>query len=147
MTGAPPPIPQLEKVENPSSRGFRPLFQHCSGRRAKSTIGLMSLGPRVPIVQVDAFTDAPFSGNPAAVCVLDAPRDEHWMQHVAAEMNLAETAYPTQAGRWVLDCAGSRLPWKWICAATPRSLAPTCCGKRDASRPASKRAFTHEAAY
>ncbi len=28
VTGAPPPIPQLEKVENPSSRGFRPLFQH-----------------------------------------------------------------------------------------------------------------------
>ena len=53
----------------------------------------MSLGPRVPIVQVDAFTDVAFAGNPAAVCILDTPRDEGWMQQVAAENNLAETAY------------------------------------------------------
>jgi PhzF family phenazine biosynthesis protein len=43
--------------------------------------------------QVDAFTDRPFAGNPAAVCVLDQPADERWMQDVAAEMNLSETAY------------------------------------------------------
>jgi predicted PhzF superfamily epimerase YddE/YHI9 len=46
-----------------------------------------------PIVQVDAFTDRPFRGNPAAVCVLDGPRDEGWMQDVAREMNLSETAF------------------------------------------------------
>jgi PhzF family phenazine biosynthesis protein len=46
-----------------------------------------------PIVQVDAFADRPFTGNPAAVCILDAPRDERWMQQVAAEMNLSETAF------------------------------------------------------
>jgi PhzF family phenazine biosynthesis protein len=46
-----------------------------------------------PIVQVDAFTAQPFSGNPAAVCVLEQPRDERWMQHVAQEMNLSETAF------------------------------------------------------
>jgi PhzF family phenazine biosynthesis protein len=45
------------------------------------------------IVQVDAFTDTPFRGNPAAVCVLPAPRDEPWMQAVAREMNLSETAF------------------------------------------------------
>ena len=45
------------------------------------------------IVQVDAFASRPFSGNPAGVCVLPAPRDERWMQDVAAEMNLAETAF------------------------------------------------------
>ncbi len=45
------------------------------------------------IVQVDAFTDRPFAGNPAAVCVLDQPRDEAWMQAVAREMNLSETAF------------------------------------------------------
>jgi PhzF family phenazine biosynthesis protein len=45
------------------------------------------------IVQVDAFTSEPFSGNPAAVCVLPEPRDAAWMQHVASEMNLAETAF------------------------------------------------------
>jgi PhzF family phenazine biosynthesis protein len=43
--------------------------------------------------QVDAFTSEPFRGNPAAVCLLDAPRDAAWMQSVAAEMNLAETAF------------------------------------------------------
>ncbi len=58
-----------------------------------------------PIVQVDAFTAKPFSGNPAAVCVLDEPRDERWMQSVASEMNLSETAflYPENNGyrlRW-----------------------------------------------
>jgi len=47
----------------------------------------------VPLYQVDAFTAEPFSGNPAAVCLLDAPRDAEWMQHVAAEMNLSETAF------------------------------------------------------
>jgi PhzF family phenazine biosynthesis protein len=45
------------------------------------------------IIQVDAFTDQPFAGNPAAVCVLPAPRDEAWMQQVAMEMNLSETAF------------------------------------------------------
>jgi PhzF family phenazine biosynthesis protein len=54
----------------------------------------MSKGTRVPIVQVDAFTDTAFHGNPAAVCVLDnASRDAEWMQNVASEMNLAETAF------------------------------------------------------
>ncbi|HEX9603001.1 MAG TPA: PhzF family phenazine biosynthesis isomerase, partial [Myxococcales bacterium] len=45
------------------------------------------------IVQVDAFTDRPFGGNPAAVCVLPEPRDAAWMQAVAREMNLSETAF------------------------------------------------------
>lgn len=46
-----------------------------------------------PIVQVDAFADRPFAGNPAAVCILDGPRDEEWMRNVAMEMNLSETAF------------------------------------------------------
>jgi PhzF family phenazine biosynthesis protein len=46
-----------------------------------------------PLFQVDAFTDAPLAGNPAAVVLLDAPADERWMQAVAAEMNLSETAF------------------------------------------------------
>jgi PhzF family phenazine biosynthesis protein len=45
------------------------------------------------IVQVDAFTAQPFAGNPAAVCVLPAPRAEEWMRNVALEMNLSETAF------------------------------------------------------
>jgi PhzF family phenazine biosynthesis protein len=49
------------------------------------------LGPRLFIA--DAFTAEPFRGNPAAVCLLDAPAEESWMQSVAAEMNLSETAF------------------------------------------------------
>ena len=45
------------------------------------------------ITQVDAFTDKPFGGNPAAVCVLPEARDSAWMQSVALEMNLSETAF------------------------------------------------------
>jgi PhzF family phenazine biosynthesis protein len=45
------------------------------------------------IVQVDAFSDRPFGGNPAAVCVLAAAADVAWMQAIAAEMNLSETAF------------------------------------------------------
>src|SRR5712691_7528259 len=45
------------------------------------------------IVQVDAFTDKPFAGNPAAVCILPGRIDERWMQDVAREMNLSETAF------------------------------------------------------
>lgn len=47
----------------------------------------------VPLHQVDAFSHVPFRGNPAAVCLLDEPREAAWMQSIAAEMNLAETAF------------------------------------------------------
>jgi PhzF family phenazine biosynthesis protein len=47
----------------------------------------------VRIVQVDAFTNRPFAGNPAAVCVLAAAASEQWMRDVAREMNLSETAF------------------------------------------------------
>jgi len=47
----------------------------------------------VPLLQIDAFSKQPFGGNPAAVCLLDRPADATWMQRVAAEMNLAETAF------------------------------------------------------
>ena len=46
-----------------------------------------------PLTVVDAFAERPFTGNPAAVCLLDAPASERWMQAVAGEMNLAETAF------------------------------------------------------
>ena len=50
------------------------------------------------IVQVDAFTAEPYRGNPAAVCVLEKEADESWMQAVASEMNLSETAFLVPAG-------------------------------------------------
>jgi PhzF family phenazine biosynthesis protein len=45
------------------------------------------------IYQVDAFTSKPFAGNPAAMCILPEPGDAQWMQQVAMEMNLSETAF------------------------------------------------------
>src|SRR5262245_17379177 len=58
-----------------------------------------------PIYIVDAFAERPFQGNPAAVCPLEGPADAGWMQRVAAEMNLSETAFtvPNASGfdlRW-----------------------------------------------
>jgi PhzF family phenazine biosynthesis protein len=55
------------------------------------------------IVQVDAFTDRPFSGNPAAVCVMSQAADAAWMQDVAREMNLSETAFLVPAGAGDFD--------------------------------------------
>jgi len=59
----------------------------------------------ITIYQVDAFTSQPFSGNPAGVCILTQAAEEDWMQKVAREMNLSETAflYPSSGGynlRW-----------------------------------------------
>jgi len=65
----------------------------------------------IPIFQVDAFAEEPFKGNPAGVCLLRGPANPvvadqaSWMQSVAAEMNLAETAFPLAEGE------GFRLRW------------------------------------
>ena len=47
----------------------------------------------IKLYHVDAFTHMPFSGNPAGVCLLAEERPAQWMQQVAAEMNLSETAF------------------------------------------------------
>lgn len=76
-------------------------------------------------VQVDAFTGAPFSGNPAAVCVMEKAAEVEWMQAVAAEMNLSETAflYPDGGGynlRWFTPavevelCGHATLASAWV---------------------------------
>jgi PhzF family phenazine biosynthesis protein len=65
---------------------------------------------RVPLFHVDAFASAPFTGNPAAVCLLDTPAESAWMQAVAAEMNLSETAFVRP-----LDTAdGGRFALRWF---------------------------------
>jgi PhzF family phenazine biosynthesis protein len=51
---------------------------------------------KIPIYQVDAFTSEVFSGNPAAVCLLDEWIDDKRLQSIAAENNLSETAYLVQ---------------------------------------------------
>jgi predicted PhzF superfamily epimerase YddE/YHI9 len=57
------------------------------------------------MVHVDAFTDRPYAGNPAAVCVLPQAASEQWMRDVAREMNLSETAF------LVPEDGGFRLRW------------------------------------
>lgn len=57
------------------------------------------------ITQVDSFTNQPFGGNPAAVCLLERPAEERWMQLVAREMNLSETSFLHP------DDDGYRLRW------------------------------------
>ena len=60
----------------------------------------------IPLFQVDAFTATPFAGNPAAVCLLSAPAEAAWMQSVAREMNLSETAFLHQ------EDGAYRLRWR-----------------------------------
>ncbi|NJL49020.1 MAG: PhzF family phenazine biosynthesis protein [Leptolyngbyaceae cyanobacterium SM2_5_2] len=59
----------------------------------------------IPLIQVDAFTDKPYAGNPAAVCVLPAVQPDSWMQQVAQEMNLSETVF------FYPEADGYRLRW------------------------------------
>ena len=63
----------------------------------------------VPLYQVDAFTAEPFAGNPAAVFLLDQEADPGWMQRVAAELNLSETAFVRPDGPG--DDAAFELRW------------------------------------
>jgi PhzF family phenazine biosynthesis protein len=55
------------------------------------------------LFQVDTFTEQPFAGNPAAVCILDAPAQTKWMQQVATELRMPATAFlaPQDPG-WLL---------------------------------------------
>ena len=74
----------------------------------------------IRIFTIDAFTDRPFAGNPAAVCLLDdAPKlpDAAWMQSVAAEMKLSETAFLRRAAN------GSTFDLRWF---TPVVEVPLC---------------------
>lgn len=58
----------------------------------------------IPSFVVDAFTSTLFSGNQAAVCILQEHKPDHWLQRVAAEFNLSETAFLRQIdnNRWHL---------------------------------------------
>jgi PhzF family phenazine biosynthesis protein len=71
----------------------------------------------IRITQVDAFTDRRFAGNPAAVCILADPAEDRWMQDVAAEMNLSETAFARRLG------TSSKFSLRWF---TPKSEVDLC---------------------
>ncbi|MEM7165064.1 MAG: PhzF family phenazine biosynthesis protein [Planctomycetota bacterium] len=69
----------------------------------------------VPLYHVDAFSNGPFTGNPAAVCLLQEAAPAPWMQHVAAEMNLSETAF--------VVAGDGALSLRWF---TPALEVPLC---------------------
>jgi len=77
----------------------------------------MNAPVRFPLLQVDAFSRDPFGGNPAAVVVLESPRPAAWLQAVAAEMNLSETAF-------LLRREDGRFDLRWF---TP-AVEVTLCG-------------------
>ncbi|XP_078572549.1 phenazine biosynthesis-like domain-containing protein isoform X2 [Branchiostoma floridae x Branchiostoma japonicum] len=78
----------------------------------------------LPIFQVDAFTDRPFSGNPAAVCLLeDGDLTDDVQQKIAAEMNLSETAYIRKLSCNSDFSTGSRFGLRWF---TPTKEIDLC---------------------
>ncbi|XP_066303568.1 phenazine biosynthesis-like domain-containing protein isoform X2 [Branchiostoma lanceolatum] len=79
---------------------------------------------RLPIFQVDAFTDKPFAGNPAAVCLLEDVdlTDEH-QQKIAAEMNLSETAYLRKLNSDDDFSSSSKFGLRWF---TPTNEVALC---------------------
>ena len=66
------------------------IYQEISGFRVNRRI---RMSKTFPIYTVDSFTQKRFHGNPAAVCILDEPREPEWKQSITAEMNLSETAF------------------------------------------------------
>jgi PhzF family phenazine biosynthesis protein len=84
---------------------------------SKLLLSGMATAARLPFLQVDAFTRDPFGGNPAAIVFLDDPRDTAWLQAVAGEMNLSETAYLWRRG-------DGRFDLRWF---TP-AVEVTLCG-------------------
>src|SRR5688572_25019895 len=86
-------------------------------RTSKLLLSGMAAAASLPLLQVDAFTRDPFGGNPAAVVFLDRERDTAWLQAVAGEMNLSETAFLLRRG-------ASHFGLRWF---TP-AVEVTLCG-------------------
>src|SRR5450759_139967 len=83
---------QAHREEYPGEAGEHLLVGlHYGGFSFENAVTCKIMAIR--IVQVDAFTNRPFAGNPAAVCVLREAPSEQWMRDVAREMNLSETAF------------------------------------------------------
>jgi predicted PhzF superfamily epimerase YddE/YHI9 len=71
--------------------------------------------PRVALFGVDAFTDRPFGGNPAMVCLLPGPASDEWMQRAAAELNQPATAFlHDRRLRWFTPSARRQEGLVWI---------------------------------
>ncbi|KAM9476802.1 phenazine biosynthesis-like domain-containing protein [Clarias gariepinus] len=77
----------------------------------------------IPVYTVDAFTNLPFKGNPAAICLLENELKEELYQKIAAEMNLSETAFITCLKSTEDFCSGARFGLRWF---TPTNEIRLC---------------------
>ncbi len=106
---------------------------HAEGRIGHAGRGHGGTPVALPLYHVDAFTAEPFAGNPAGVCLLDGPREERWMQRLAAELRHSETAFlrPRPGGGWDLRwftptvevdlCGHATLASAWVLFASGRA--------------------------
>ncbi|XP_077999484.1 phenazine biosynthesis-like domain-containing protein [Glandiceps talaboti] len=86
----------------------------------------MTSNPEERLLQlftVDAFTNKPFSGNPAAVCPLEQPLNDDVRQKIAAEMNISETAFLEKLDDELGYQNGKRFKLRWF---TPTTEVPLC---------------------
>jgi len=81
----------------------------------------------IPVFQVDAFTDRPFAGNPAAVCLLPKDWEEQWMQAVAAEMNRFDFLVELDSEKDLTGCVSGALA-TMLRASDARANAPASRG-------------------
>jgi PhzF family phenazine biosynthesis protein len=79
----------------------------------------------IPYYQIDTFTSSLFKGNPTGVCLLADWLPDAVLQSLAAENNLAETAFVVQRGIHSSTCAGLPRRSRWTCAATQLLLQLT----------------------
>jgi len=77
---------------------------------------------KIQICTIDAFTSVPFSGNPAAVCLLEDDLDDDLKQKIAAEMNISETAFVTKINGNDFK-TGNTFGLRWF---TPTNEVPLC---------------------
>ncbi|KAG8135271.1 hypothetical protein E2320_008314 [Naja naja] len=78
---------------------------------------------QISVFIIDAFTNQPFGGNPAAVCLLEDELEESWHQKIAAEMNLSETAFIRKLHPTDDFTKSSRFGLRWF---TPTNEVPLC---------------------
>src|SRR5688572_7580080 len=100
-------------LESDPRRGVPPSAAR-ERRRARARANVARVTPS--LTWIDAFADRPFGGNPAAVCVVDAPLPDAWMQALAAELGISETAFVAPDG-----AGGFHLRWF-----TPTVEVPLC---------------------
>jgi PhzF family phenazine biosynthesis protein len=100
------------RTSDPPPISTAPLWRRASARRGSEVILPVTSSPlpMPPLLWIDAFASGPFAGNPAAVCLLERPAPEGWMQALAAELGLSETAFLVPEGeafglRWFTPAA------------------------------------------